>query len=84
MQEPRPAHPKRPAWFPGPWLWAVGVGTRRQWGSHSTAVWWLVWSFPVSSMEEEGKKNPPSKQTPLQIALQDAFLQDQNQTFFWL
>ena len=73
MQEPRPAHPKRPAWFPGPRLWAVGVGTRRRWGSHSKAVWWLVWSFPVSSMEEEGKKkssfetNPATNSTPGRI-----------------
>lgn len=84
-QELRPALPKRPAWFLGPQLWAVGVGTRRRWGSHSTAVWWLVWSFPVSPTKEEGeKKILLPKQTPLQIALQDAVLQDQNQTFFWL
>lgn len=71
MQELRPARPKAPRLVPGPRLRAVGVGMRRQWGSHSTAVWWLVWSFPVSPMKEEGKKNLFRKQTPLQIALQD-------------
>lgn len=82
MQEPRPARPECPACSRAPgsgqWVWESGSG-----GAHTArrAGGWFG-PFLCLLRKKEGKKILLQKQTPLQTALQDVFLQDQNQTFF--